>query len=224
MSILLRFVSVRCRPNAVRGVPLSAGAGLQACRGHCGSGRVTVWGRTAFGPSGAPLRLPRPSQGGEASPGLAEGVQGRRPLGRPPAFCGLGGGRGQRGGGELCQSSPLLPWFFSLAASPSLQRARPGLRGVPGCRARPGGSAAGGSVRAVRLAHVPCGRRGVGALCVPPSLGGLAAGPWGARGGGSLCLCPSLCLPWAGTKAGFIGVPFQTFFGYFFQKLLKTSS
>ena len=42
--------------------------------------------------------------------------------------------------------------------------------------------------------------------------GGLCAGPtrghgWGApRGGRSLYLGPPLCLPWAGTKAGVIGV------------------
>ena len=44
VSILLRFVSAHCRLDAVRGVPLRAGAGLQSCRGHCGSGRVTVLG------------------------------------------------------------------------------------------------------------------------------------------------------------------------------------
>ena len=43
------------------------------------------------------------------------------------------------------------------AARPPLQLARPGLLGVPGCRARPGGLAAGRSVPAVTPAHVPCG-------------------------------------------------------------------
>ena len=36
----------------------------------------------------------------------------------------------------------------------------------------------------------------------PPRVRGFGA----PRGGGSLYLGPSLCLPWAGTKAGVIGV------------------
>ena len=64
VAMLLRFVSARRRPDAVRGVPLPAGAGLQACRGHRGCGRVTVGGRAAHGPSGAPPRVLRPSRGG----------------------------------------------------------------------------------------------------------------------------------------------------------------
>ena len=227
VSILLWFVSVRCRPDAVGGVPLRAGAGLQACRGHCGSGRVTVWARAAYGPSGAPPRVRRPPRG--VGPPLARrgAVQGRRPLGRPPVFRGLGRGRGGRGGGVAPGFSvgPLVllpggrggwsegprpdPPYRPLcgAARPPPQHARRGLLGVTGCRARPEGLAAGGSVPAVTPAHVPCGRPGGGgAVCVPSSLGGAAGEPRGARGGGSLCLGPSLCLPWAGTKAGFIGV------------------
>ena len=101
VSILLRFVSVRCRLDAVRGVPLRASAGLQACLGHCGSGRVTVWGGAAYGPSGAPPQVPRPSRRGGGLPWPSGGgLLGRRPLGQPQAVRGLEGGGGRiRGGG-----------------------------------------------------------------------------------------------------------------------------
>ena len=120
VCILLRFTSARRHPYAVHGVPLRAGAGLQACRGHCGSGRVTIRGRATYGPSGAPPRVPRPSRGGGGgSPGPAGGVQGRRPLGRPPAFRGLGGGGGGEGGGRAGapRRPPSVPWFSSSAAA-----------------------------------------------------------------------------------------------------------
>ena len=45
-----------------------------------------------------------------------------------------------------------------------------------------------------------------GGVCKPPSLRGVVGGPRGAGGRGLLCLGSSLCLPWVGTKAGFIGV------------------
>ena len=180
VRILFRFMSTCCRPDAVRGVPLRAGAGLLARRGHCGSGRVAVGGRMAYVPSGAPPRVSRPSRGGF-----------------PP---GWGGGRGGGGGGHTGvprRPSP-VPWFVSRAAaggwleSPCpdppcgrlcgaarlpLHRALPGLFGIPGRRARPGGLAASGSVPAVTPAHVPRGRPGWGGRSVsrPP----LGAG-WGA--------------------------------------------
>ena len=62
-------------PDAVRGLPLRTSPGLPACRGHCGSGRVVVWGLVVYAPNGAPPRVPQPSRGG-ASPGLAGGVKG----------------------------------------------------------------------------------------------------------------------------------------------------
>ena len=71
---------------------------------------MAVTGRVAYGPSGAPLRVPRPSQGGGGGgPALARrgGAQGRNPLGRPSAFRGLEGGRGGRGGGSR-RGSPLF--------------------------------------------------------------------------------------------------------------------
>ena len=202
LSILLRFVSVRCRSDAVCGVPLCAGAGLQACRGHCRSGWVTVRRRAACGPS---ARVQGPSSGKGASTGPAGGVQGQPPLGRPPAFSGVGGGEGRVGGGR--QSSPSPPfgplvhfpggcggWLEGpgpdspygrrcCAARPPLQRARPGLFGVSGCSARPGGFAAGWSVSAVTPSHVPCARPGGGSVC-RPSLGAWL-GVFGARGAGN---------------------------------------
>ena len=50
-----------------------------------------------------------------------------------------------------------------------------------------------------------------GAVCLPPSIGGvvgsgLVGGRQGAEGERLLCLSPSLCLPGTGTKAGFAGV------------------
>ena len=94
--------------DAVRGVPLRAGAGLLACRGYCWSGRAADWGRVAYGPSGAPPPPP---------PGVAALLKGRGlPLARrggcgtavPLAglwlSVGLGGERGEvgrRGGSRL---------------------------------------------------------------------------------------------------------------------------
>ena len=74
----LHSVPVRVRvlsPGAACGVSLCAGAGLPACRGHCGSGRVAVWGRVAYGPKGGPPREPRPAffMGGGTCPGPAWG-------------------------------------------------------------------------------------------------------------------------------------------------------
>ena len=149
-----------------------------------------VWGRVAYGPNGAPLRVPRPPlEGGEGgSPGPARGVKGRRPLGPPSASRGLkGGGSGERGGG-------VAPWFLAApvrspgpvpwrllgvglkvlaqarphcrqggAARPPLPLARPGLFGIPGHQARPGWPPAGQS-----------GGGGGGSVCLPP----VAAGGW----------------------------------------------
>ena len=201
-SILLRFVSAHCRPDAVCGVPLRAGAGLQACRGHCGSGWVAVWGRVAHGPSGAPPRAPRSSRKGGVVlgwPGEGGGGQGRGFLCRPPAFRGLGGGRGggrassglpvviprspdafrrQLRGGWLEGLSPGCPYDRRRrAARPSMLRSCPGLAGVLGRRARPGGLAAGGSVPAGTPAHTR-GGGGRGREGWAPVLGA------GARRGG----------------------------------------
>ena len=157
---------------------------------------------------------------GGVSPCLAGGVQGGRPLGRPPASRGLGGGeRGERGGGaprfpvaplwSPCPSprwlrggglnvpaqSPPCGWLCG-AARFLLQSALPGLFGIPW---RPGRLAAGGSVPGVMPAHVPRGRPGGGSLCAAPPQGR----GWGAPGGGgrgSLCLGPYLGLPWAAPK------------------------
>ena len=64
VSMLLQFVSACCRLDAVRGVPMRAGAGLQASGGHCWSRRVADWGRAAYRRSGAPPRVPRGFQVG----------------------------------------------------------------------------------------------------------------------------------------------------------------
>ena len=42
--VLHRLASACRRPDAVRGVPLRAGARLLACRNYCGSGRAADWG------------------------------------------------------------------------------------------------------------------------------------------------------------------------------------
>ena len=65
---------------------------------------------------------------------------------------------------------------------PSLRCARPGLSGVPGRRARPGGLAAGGSVPAVASVRVPWVANGL--LWPPPAArpGGQAAGGGGTGG------------------------------------------
>ena len=53
--------------------PLRAGAGLPACRGHCGSGWAADWRHAAYGSacrgSGAPFQVSRPSRGGGPPPG-----------------------------------------------------------------------------------------------------------------------------------------------------------
>ena len=98
---LHRPASACRRPDAVCGVPLRAGAGLLARRGHCGSGRAADWGHAAYSSiyrgSCAPPWVPQPSQGGGGDYPLAwRGVvRGRRPPGRPLAVRGRGGERGQ---------------------------------------------------------------------------------------------------------------------------------
>ena len=78
---------------------------------------MTFWG-APYGPSGAPPAAPL--SGGVGSPGLAGGVQGRSPLGRPPVFRGLEGGRGGREGegpAGAPHRPPSVPWFSSPAAA-----------------------------------------------------------------------------------------------------------
>ena len=146
---------------------------------------MTVGGRAAYGPSGAPPRVPRPSRGGGGLPlpgGEASGPTSPWPAsGIPRAGGGIGvrGGVSRRGspsppfgplvlfsggcGGWLEGPGPGPPYGRQCsAARPSLQRVRPGLFGVPGRRARPGGLAAGGSVPFATPAHAPCGWPGVG--------------------------------------------------------------
>ena len=111
VSILPWFVSVRCRPDAVRGVPLRAGAGLPACRGHCGSGLVTVlgargaWAQWRFSVGAAALS----GGGGGGAPLVRRGGTVPTSPGRPPAIRGLGGGEGERGGGRARVSRRPLP-------------------------------------------------------------------------------------------------------------------
>ena len=88
---------------------------------------MTVSGRVAYGPSGTPLRVPRPSRGG-GSPGPGGVVQGRHPLGHPPAFRGLGGGGGRgRGVAPWLPVPPLRsPGFFLLRLRGWLEGPGPG--------------------------------------------------------------------------------------------------
>ena len=125
----------------------------------------------------------------------------------PRAWGGGEGGEGGVGRPEVPRRPPPVPWFISLAAAvgwlegpcpdppvrwlcgaarPPLQRALPGLFGIPGRRSRPRGLAAGGSVPAVTPAHVPRGRPGGGggqSVCRPLS-GASLGGPWGRWAGG----------------------------------------
>ena len=64
----------------------------------------------------------------------------------------------------------------------------------------------GGPVRPRRSGAGGVRSGGGGVLCALLASGAWLGGPGGAGDGGSLCLGPPLCLPWAGTKAGFVGV------------------
>ena len=112
---------------------------------------MAVWERAAFRPTGAP---PRAQHGG---------LQGRRPLGRLPAFCELGGGEEGEGGGRAGapRRPPLLPGNLPpVAAGGSLEGLGPGppcgwLRGAARQSLLHGGSrglTAGGSAPAVPCA------------------------------------------------------------------------
>ena len=70
-------------------------AGAAACPGHSASGRVTVQGRAARGPSGARPRAPGPSRGGAGGglPLLGGGVQSRSLLAGLRHAAGGGAGR-----------------------------------------------------------------------------------------------------------------------------------
>ena len=189
VSLLLSFVLACCRPDAVRGVPLRAGTGLQACPSHCGSARVSVWGRAAYWPSGAPPRVLKPFQGrGGGLPGPAGGgyradvpLAGRRP------FVGRRGEREERGGGRAGapHRPPLVPWCLPPVAAGSLLE---GLgpdppRGRWRSAARPsllhGGSgelAAGGSTPAVSCAVWVVGGGGDGEWAPVPGVGARQGG------------------------------------------------
>ena len=221
VSILPWFVSVRCRPDAVRGVPLRAGAGLPACRGHCGSGLVTVlgargaWAQWRFSLGAAALS--GGGGGGGGSPGPVGGYSANVPW---PASSDprAGGGGGREGGGSRqgFPSAPFRPlvnlpgscggWLegpgpdppygrLCAAARPPLQRARPGLIDVPVRRARAQGVSC-WQVSPCRHAR-PCavqvaGGRGV---FVPPSLKGVLGGPEEPESGGrSASVRPSASL------------------------------
>ena len=124
----------------------------------------------------------RGPHGGGGSP-LARraGVQGGRPLSRPPVFGGLGGGVHYPGGCRGWLDGPSLGSPHGRqrgVACPSLRRARPELFGVPGRRTRPGGLAACGSVPAVMPARVPCGW---------PGGGGRGTGGWAPALGVDAC-------------------------------------
>ena len=108
--ILQRLVSACRRPDAVRGVPLRAGAGLQACRSYCGSGRAADWGARGVRAQW------RSSPGAAALWGGGSGAGGAGPESASLASgCPwVGGGRGGRGGvraGAPC-CPPSVPWCF----------------------------------------------------------------------------------------------------------------
>ena len=190
-------------PRLVRGEPLCAGAGPLACRGHCRSTQVLVWGRVACRPGGVlPPGAAAPffGGGGGGAPLALGGVVGRRPLGPPPVSRRLdGGGVGERKGGGgsavVPRRPPSVPWPRPSAAAggwlvapgpepphgqrcgaarPSLPRARSGLFGSPGC-------------------WVPSSWPPVGQSCVEGA-GPCAAPRRGLRrgaGGCSASVCPS---------------------------------
>ena len=99
-AVLVRPTGCPCAP----GLWCWPAAGTAGVGGSLTGGTRHTAARTA---AMAPLPGCRgPLGGGGLPPGLAGGVRGCRPPGRPPAVRGLGGGgRGERGGG----SSPLSP-------------------------------------------------------------------------------------------------------------------
>ena len=121
--------------------------------GTVGAGGRRTAGRAAYGPSGAPPRVPRPPRGGGGggSPGPAGGVRGRRPRGRPPAVRGLGRGGGGRAMAPRCP--PSVPQCFPpVAAGGWLDGLGPGppcgwwLRGVSRWRGGGRGGRGGGAI------------------------------------------------------------------------------
>ena len=120
VCIMLGCVSVSSYPGAARGrrrgASLCTGrwlaGGLRGCRGHRGSGRVTVQGaRGAWSQwraqRRAPPRAPRPSwwEGGGGVPWPGGVVHGQRPSAGHWHPAGLGGGSGSGRGSAV----PLLP-------------------------------------------------------------------------------------------------------------------
>ena len=98
-SPILHRLTSACRPpEAVRGVPLRAGAGLLACGSYCWSGRAADWGRAEYGPCGAPPRVPRPCRGGWG---------GGPPSRWPSSGCPRAWGEKGEGGGGFPQSPPV---------------------------------------------------------------------------------------------------------------------
>ena len=112
--ILPRLTSARRRPDAVRGMPLRAGAGLLACPGYRGSGQVAD--REARGVQAQW----RPSPGAAAAQRAGPTLVRRGACGASVPWVGLrlslGGGKGGRGGGSRLDS-PLSP--FGLPVLPT---------------------------------------------------------------------------------------------------------
>ena len=118
-STLHWLTSEWCRPVAAHGVPLRAGAGLPACRGHCGSGTAADWRHAAYSSAGrdggAPPWVLQPSGGGVPPRAWRGGCGTVVPL----AILWLSAGRGKRGGWEWGppRSPSPVPWRRSLAAA-----------------------------------------------------------------------------------------------------------
>ena len=120
MAAILHRLASACRPpDAVCRVPVRAGAGLLACHSYCGSGRAADWGRAAYGPSGAPPPVPRPSWGGGSPLAWQGGCGAAVPLAGLRPSMGLGGGGEGRGGegGGAPRCRPPVPWCCSPVAA-----------------------------------------------------------------------------------------------------------
>ena len=154
----------RCRPAAVYGAPLSAGAGLPACCGHCGSVRAADWRHSACSRACHGCGFPpgcRGPLGGVAGPPPPWSASGCPRAG--------GGGRGPRGGGF-----PAPPWSSDAA----LRRPR---GGVPVILV-PGGQPPTGGVHSPRAHPHPLGA-GRRAAASPRGAGWPGAGGGGRVGG-----------------------------------------
>ena len=189
--LLTHLLTGSCSRAAARmrsaGCPCAPAQDSRPVEVTVGPGGRWFWGCAAYGPSGAPPRVPRPSRGGEGS-SLARrgGAQGRHPLRAPPAFRRQGEGEGGEGGGLA--GAPCCPPRVHRCLSPAAagavaRRSWPGpcLRPVVGRRTPlPASRSAGAGWRP----SAPGAARGLSCWRVSPGCHARPCAVWLARGGG----------------------------------------